>query len=61
MAQFEMKMQCNNAAFADAGVHAETARILREMADKIEAGADNGILRDVNGNNVGSFELFEEN
>lgn len=45
----------NDAFFDDRG--AEAARILRELADKIEAGADEVILRDYNGNRVGTAEF----
>lgn len=45
----------NDAFFDDRG--AETARILRELADKIENGADEVMLRDYNGNRVGTAEF----
>ena len=41
----------------------ELARILREVADQIEAGRDYGKsvpVRDVNGNDIGSFMLVDE-
>ena len=41
----------------------ELARILREIADQIEAGRDYGKsvpVRDINGNDVGSFMLVDE-
>lgn len=43
-----------NAAFDDGNREAEVARILREAADRIEAGAEDFTLRDINGNKVGS-------
>ena len=41
----------------------ELARILREVADQIEAGLEHGKsvpLHDINGNHVGSFMLVDE-
>ena len=35
----------------------EVARILRDAADKIEAGVKGGKLLDINGNTVGDFGL----
>lgn len=56
-----LKIQSENAAFVDDGNdgRSETARILREAADKIEKGADSGKLYDVNGNPVGNFSLSD--
>lgn len=48
---FTLTINCGNAAFEDR--NAELARILREFADKLERGVDNGTLRDFNGNVVG--------
>ena len=52
---FSLEITCNNAAFEE-GAHLEVARILRELADRLEA--DETIkqlkLRDVNGNTVGT-------
>jgi hypothetical protein len=42
-----------NAAFDDGNKEAEIARILRELADKIEAGREPESLMDINGNLVG--------
>jgi len=51
---FTLELNCNNAAF-DEDLNAEVARILREVADRIEA--DETLykfpLRDINGNRVG--------
>jgi hypothetical protein len=51
---FTLEINCNNAAFDDEG-HAEVARILRELAERLEA--DESIkqvpLQDINGNRVG--------
>lgn len=54
-------IETGNAAFHDdeSGEPSghEAARILRELADRLEAGATDGKVRDYNGNTVGSFEL----
>ena len=54
----ELKFQSGNAAFDD-NPQQETARILRELADDIEASGMfcQGNLTDVNGNTVGSFHF----
>lgn len=61
--EFEMKLHSSNAAF-DENPSAETARILREIADDIEASVTycEGNVRDINGNTIGSFsfEVSEE-
>lgn len=60
--ELELKLHSSNDAFGDDGdtitAAQETARILREVADDIEAGTPycGRNLRDVNGNTVGSFE-----
>lgn len=46
-----------NAAFADGLFEAEAARILRKVADEVEAGKDCGVMHDVNGNRVGEWSL----
>jgi len=46
-----------NAAFENAS-HIETARILRDVVDKIEHGAIYGPCFDANGNNVGRFNIL---
>lgn len=60
MARVTITIDTDNAAFEDAGRAHETARILRELADRIEdTDLPNGMLhlRDVNGNTVGQFEV----
>ena len=53
---FALTFSTDNAAFED-GAATETARILREIADRIEAGDMGGAARDANGNTVGVFAL----
>lgn len=59
MCRFTLEIRTDNAAFEDGERGAEVARILREAAAKVEAdpyGIQHAcyVLRDVNGNVVGS-------
>lgn len=54
---FKLEIETGNAAFDDEGKAYEIARILRDLADKIENGAEAGSVRDINGNKVGSYEV----
>lgn len=45
----------DNACFDDGNGPAEAARILRLLADKIEAGSEGGLLYDENGNRIGEW------
>lgn len=51
---FQMRIDSNNDAFTEDGP-AETARILREVADRLENGDEHAPVRDINGNTVGEF------
>lgn len=51
-----VKIKTNNAAFSEDSA-AECARILREIAGKLENGSSDQTVRDVNGNRVGEFKL----
>jgi len=59
MTQFRVLMGAGNAAFAPAP-GPEIARILREVADKIETGQFDGPVIDSNGNNIGKFGFRSE-
>lgn len=56
---FKLKIKTDNAAFAEDGNDGknEVARILREIADKLEDGCDVGFPRDINGNKVGEWSI----
>lgn len=56
---FTLRMETDNAAFGEniTDNQYEVARILRELADRLEEGEDSGWIRDVNGNKVGTFSL----
>jgi hypothetical protein len=51
---FTVTLNTDNAAFDEP--HGEIARILRELADRIEAGKFTRSLHDINGNAVGRVE-----
>lgn len=62
--KFTVEIECDNAAFADDCHSYEVARILRELADDLNAGLFDGKrkstgLRDANGNHVGQAVLHE--
>lgn len=54
---FKLQFSTDNAAFDRPNHYAETARILRVVADCVEKGTRSGNLHDLNGNRVGSFKL----
>ena len=53
---FLLKIRCENAAFSDDPA-LEVARLLREIARRVEDGARMGGVRDINGNSVGHFGM----
>lgn len=53
--EFSITFDMGNAAFDDGNAPAECARILRDIAAKVERGQEDGTVRDVNGNNVGAW------
>jgi hypothetical protein len=58
---FKLQIETGNAAFAD-DTGAELARILRELARRIEIGmhtSGGATVRDANGNKVGSWSYEE--
>lgn len=53
----KLKIEMENQAFSE-DANYEVSRILKELADKIEnRGIDTYVLHDINGNNVGEFEI----
>ena len=65
---FTVKIDCGNAAFTEhdyptyTSAAPELARILREIADQIEAGRQYDFfqtIRDINGNDVGRYAIKE--
>jgi hypothetical protein len=60
---FELKIATDNAAFGEDESEAarECARILRELADRLDSDLWNRTetVRDINGNRVGSFKLVK--
>jgi hypothetical protein len=62
MSSFSLEFKCDGAAFVD-DPQREVARILRLVAQKVIAGETEQAVHDVNGNNVGEWnlEIDEEN
>lgn len=57
MASFVLNLNTEGAAFEDAREQ-EVARLLRKIADQVSEGrTDAPVVHDVNGGNVGSWEL----
>lgn len=56
---FKVEFATDNAAFEGGNRVSEAARILREIADKMESGAQigGGRVHDLNGNHVGHWEM----
>lgn len=54
---FVLQFETNNAAFEGEMLAAECARILRNLAQKVQAGQDSGSVVDVNGNKCGTWHL----
>jgi len=55
MANFKLNIKTDNAAFDGDNRDAEVVRILREIAANIEQGREAGVVRDINGNRVGTY------
>ncbi len=51
----EISFSTDNAAFQDGNESSEIIRILREISEKIDHGIDGGLVRDINGNQIGSW------
>lgn len=60
--KFTLEIDCDNAAFTgeDGDADMEVAMILRNAAERVEAGRNSGKLLDSNGNSVGKFLFTEE-
>lgn len=53
--KFSITISCDNAAFEN--VYVELIYILDNVSDKLRMEISKGIIKDSNGNTVGSFEL----
>lgn len=62
VSEFVLSITTDNDAFTGEGSDpgTELARILREVADKVEGGQRHGILRDYNGAKVGVYDYSED-
>ncbi len=58
---FRLHINVDNDAFADGNASSEVARILRDVAGRLDSGTDDfgsyRTLRDLNGNDVGQARL----
>jgi len=59
MKSITIKIKMTNAAFEGVNYQHEAARILKELANKIDDGRIPLVLFDVNGNSVGTVKLAE--
>jgi hypothetical protein len=59
MDRFILTVKTTNAAFED-DAPTEVARLLRDVAERLEDGSVSGKMRDVNGNTVGDFGFTTE-
>lgn len=64
--KFKLNIDCNNAAFVDNNAHLETAKILERLQRSLNRDSDQNplfcgeyMLRDTNGNKVGTAEFVE--
>ena len=57
MAKFILVLDSGNAAFSGDGAQFETARLLKNTAERVEAGHNCGVLMDVNGNRCGMWDF----
>ena len=61
MTDFNLTIDCDNAAFADGELTYEVSRILRSAADKVfDRAVFDFPLKDINGNKVGSVKWSGE-
>lgn len=51
---FRLEIKIGNAAMKEVG---DLAEALRKLADRVDEGNVNGVIRDENGNTVGGFRL----
>jgi len=52
-----IKVSMDNAAFEEPNAELELAGILRDLAERVEAGDRERVLMDSNGNRVGLFKI----
>lgn len=63
MNKFTLNFQCENDAFFDGDDNFDTfevVRLIRHVADMVEAGTVGGQVRDINGAKVGGWDLEVE-
>lgn len=57
--RFEAKFSAENEAFS-LNLHAEIARVLRGIAERLDAGEFYGVCMDANGNRVGEWDILRD-
>lgn len=57
--RFTAEIEMDNDAFVDGGYGPELTRILRVIAEQINQDDQGRIIRDINGNTVGSWQIGE--
>lgn len=57
--KLKLELKMDNAAFAE-DMYGEASRIMEEVVKCLDSWEDKGELRDANGNNVGFYEITEE-
>lgn len=56
----KLEMETENEAFQNGEIHYEIARILKEIAQKLEKLQDDGVIHDINGNKVGKWAISDQ-
>lgn len=57
---FKVKLETGNAAFDGDDKPVEIARILRQIAERVENGQKSGPIHDINGNRVGRYDTSDK-
>lgn len=52
-----VKFRTSGAAFDEDYLHIEAGRILKQIAEDVENGAECGLILDINGNVIGEWSL----
>lgn len=58
--KFVLEIECDNAAFTGDMLAYETSRLLADASQRVTEGSFGGIIRDANGNRVGTFHFVDE-
>ena len=58
--EFKVKINVDNAAYQDQAIQYQLIDNLKDVIAKLEDGCDWGIVKDVNGNTVGDWDIETE-